>query len=177
MLIPSLNKVFCYSSNLRYTRKDISRFIKKIKFNLNNGCWEYMGVLNRYYYGQFNINRNNKSKTYLAHRVSWELFSNQSIPDGKVIMHTCDNRKCCNPGHLKLGTHQDNINDMFAKGRGNRRGAIGERSHTAKLTWELVGKIRRLYSTGKYTQQQLADRFSVVISTISNIVNNKAWKV
>jgi hypothetical protein len=134
-----------------------------------------MGVLNRYYYGQFNINRNNKSKTYLAHRVSWELFSNQSIPDGKVIMHTCDNRKCCNPGHLKLGTHQDNINDMVSKGR--NRDQYGENNFSSKLTQIYVNNIRKDWNTGKYTQQQLADRFSVVISTISNIVNNKAWKV
>lgn len=40
-----------------------------------------------------------------------------SIPPGMVIMHTCDNRLCVRPDHLRLGTQAENIQDMWSKGR------------------------------------------------------------
>lgn len=39
------------------------------------------------------------------------------VPSGKVIRHTCDNRRCVNPEHLVLGTQADNIRDMYLPGR------------------------------------------------------------
>jgi hypothetical protein len=72
-----------------------------------------------------------------------------------------------------LGTNQDNIKDRDNKGRGNQ--ASGENQGFSKLNWELIEKIRRLYSTGKYTQRQLAIKFSVHQVNISCIVRNKTW--
>ena len=52
-----------------------------------------------------------------AHRVVWEAHNAEPIPEGMVIMHTCDNRACCNPEHLVLGTQSENIQDAHDKGR------------------------------------------------------------
>ena len=52
-----------------------------------------------------------------VHRVAWEAHNAEPIPDGMVVMHTCDNPGCFNPEHLVLGTQQDNIDDAMAKGR------------------------------------------------------------
>jgi hypothetical protein len=78
----------------------------------SNGCVEYTGCADRKGYGLITINR----KLRRAPRFVWESL-NGSIPEGMVIMHTCDNPPCVNPEHLRCGTQKENIADMVAKGR------------------------------------------------------------
>ena len=51
-----------------------------------------------------------------AHRAAWEL-ANGPIPGELVVRHKCDNPPCVKLDHLELGTQQDNVNDMIARGR------------------------------------------------------------
>jgi group I intron endonuclease len=53
---------------------------------------------------------------------------------------------------------------------------IGEKSPTVKLTWELVGEIRKKYKTKNYKQEQLADEYKVSKGCIEGIINNRTWK-
>ena len=71
-------------------------------------------------------------RKFQLHRIAWEAHNCEPIPDGMVVMHTCDNRACFNPAHLRIGTQSDNIQDCVAKGRfiaGPGRGHKGSRSH------------------------------------------------
>lgn len=71
--------------------------------------------------------------------------------------------RCVALNHLKLGTCQDNGRDLSLTG--NRS---GEQNGQAKLTRRDVREIRRLYETGRYSQEDLAKKFSRARSGISD---------
>lgn len=80
-------------------------------------CWEWPGARNVNGYGTLATNgHGNGVSKRLAHRVAYEL-EHGAIPEGKLIMHRCDNPPCCNPAHLQVGTDADNNRDKAAKGR------------------------------------------------------------
>ena len=102
----------------------ILRFFSKVNKKGPNECWEWTGSRNEQRYGQFW----DGVRCIRAHRFIWELFIG-SIPDGMYICHKCDNPSCCNPEHLFCGTQQDNIDDMYSKGRGRFRLGVGQTSY------------------------------------------------
>lgn len=77
------------------------------------GCWNWTGSCIQKGYGHF-VSR---GIHYVAHRESYKAFKGP-IPDGLLVRHinSCHNRKCINPDHLELGTHQDNMDDMCKLG-------------------------------------------------------------
>lgn len=76
-------------------------------------CWEFQGHLNHAGYGHI---RCGNRKTVKAHRWAYQHFYGY-CPDNLVVRHTCDNRACCNPLHLTLGKHVDNMKDMVMRER------------------------------------------------------------
>jgi len=88
-------------------------------------CIEHTGCRTHDGYGRKTVRR----KTYLAHRLVWAEVHGP-IPEGMIIMHTCDNPPCINIDHLRLGTKAENTADMIAKGRQGR----GYRRSNAKRT-------------------------------------------
>lgn len=175
MLTPRLDKVFIYTCNGKYKIKHIRRFLKYVKVNRETGCWEWIGnIEGKFGYGRFHVRSNGRFKSYSAHRMAYELYYNKLIPEGMCILHKCDNPKCVNVlACLFLGTIQDNIKDMDSKGR--RANSHGEGNSNAKITWNQVNEIRRLYATGQFTYKQLVKIFNITIASISLIILNKNW--
>jgi len=107
-----------------------------------------------------------------AHRAMW--FARYGDPGAKFVLHKCDFRPCCNPDHLFLGTHQDNMADMMAKGRrGND--AAGSKNGQAKLTECAVADLRRAAAAGA-TLEQLAEQFNVSPMNVRSILARRTWR-
>lgn len=144
------------------------RFFSKVSRDESGRCWLWTGTGPRGY-GMIRPTgaARGASKLY-AHRVSWELHYGP-IPDGKHVLHRCDNPSCVNPEHLFLGTHADNMADKVSKGRQNT--LRGEAVKNSKLTEKEVLEIR---SSGlPYTR--LAKLYDVSDVQISNICRRKQW--
>lgn len=94
------------------------------KYNTGSGCWLWTAGKFANGYGMVNLGRfaNGKQHTTQAHRVAFVLAHGE-IPQGQVVMHSCDTPACVNPAHLVLGDQSQNIADAKAKGHYVRNGA------------------------------------------------------
>ena len=100
----------------------IDRLMSKIEID-DNGCWCYTGSLDRCGYGKINIDRRNLG----AHKVMYLLARGNFDQEKYEMLHLCHNRKCINPGHLKHGTHYENLTPIINSGRlfGDKVGGDG----------------------------------------------------
>ncbi len=85
-------------------------FYKNVR--IGPDCWFWVGRKSTKGYGKLSEG----NVELRAHRVSYELFVG-SVPDGLLVLHSCDNPECCNPNHLSVGTNKENILDKVSKGR------------------------------------------------------------
>ena len=114
------------------------RLLERVEFT--DTCWNWTGST-RNGYGQ--IGRN-FTKLY-THRLVWQLAYGD-IPEGKCVLHHCDNKCCVRPSHLFIGTRKDNTHDMIKKGRCGRKGDIQALSLPSGLSRsEYVAEWRALH--------------------------------
>lgn len=121
---------------------DIERLWRGIDRRGPGDCWPWKLCTSVKGYGRFRV----QGKLYLPHRLIYEICIG-SIPEsaayhGSVVMHSCDNPRCCNPDHLSVGEQIDNVKDMDRKGRRRSAPPSGERSQFAQLTAAQVLAIR-----------------------------------
>lgn len=146
------------------TRQDFEAHIDK-----SGDCWLWMRHTNKSVNGYGEV-RYEKRK-WRAHRLMWVLTHGE-IPDGLHVCHKCDNPLCVKPDHLFLGTIADNAHDRDRKGRNYH----GTDCHTAKLNDETVRAIRLEYAANKCKYPELAAKYGVSVSAISDIVLGITWK-
>ncbi len=88
----------------------ISQILDKIKIGTETECWPWMGRKGGAGYGL--ILYHDKAST--AHRVVYQLLVGP-VPTDKEVLHLCEHRLCCNPRHLLVGSHRENVSLDSAK--------------------------------------------------------------
>jgi len=137
--------------NEDYKRKVELRILAKSHVNPITGCRIWDGAKDPSGYGAIHL-----YDQYLAiHRVAYEIWVSP-IPEGKILMHECDNPSCIEPQHLKIGTTKDNNKDRSLKGRTNR--SYGEDNPYSKLTEEAVYEIKTLFKQGITSKEKISKK-------------------
>lgn len=134
-------------------------------------CWEWKGTRHKNGYGLFYMP--DLKRKVVAHRIAYALHYGP-FDRSLVVMHMCDNRGCCNPSHLRLGTIADNNRDRSSKGRGREARQWGASNPRSKLSEEMVLQIRTLAAEG-ITQIEIAAKFDVKQPQVSRLVRGVSW--
>lgn len=154
------------------------RFEEKVLPEPMSGCHLWTAFANNMGYGTIGLGGNRGKKAY-AHRVAWTL-ENGDIPEGRCVLHRCDNPLCVNVDHLFLGTKLDNSRDMVRKGRQSRNPLPtesqprGERHGCARLTEADVRRIRELKEEGVIARE-IAARFGISKSHARRVYRGHSW--
>ena len=131
-----------------------------------SGCIEWTGPRHtRKGYGMVT-----SSHGRYAHRVAWKLAHGR-IRRGMHVLHSCDNRLCVNPTHLRLGTNTDNVRDKVTRGRA----PSGESHPNSKLDARTVAAIRAAHARDGTSFAVLGRRYGVHRSTIKRICDGDSW--
>jgi hypothetical protein len=109
-----------------------------------DGCWEWTGKVGDTGYGTLGGR--------LVHRIAAAAVA--PIPDERVVDHTCHDpdrcpggdtcphRRCCNPAHLEVVTHQENVRRGWAsRPKYPDRTGVPE-IEQALTTWRILNERR-----------------------------------
>lgn len=150
----------------KYPYRMSVKLLRRIMFTDDpDACWELVGTRNTADYGIVGKRRRR------AHRLVWEMFTGHPVPKNGILRHSCDNPPCCNPKHLTVGTHKENVADMWQRKRGFTpfKDRVGAKHHNFKLTDGQIAEIRFLASSGE-KGSVLARRFGVSQTHIIRLV-------
>lgn len=154
-------------TQINIEQKYIDKLWSNVKILSDNECWEWQGRVDNKQYGIMYV----KKQAMKTHRISYFLtnpFDNQNL----IVRHKCNNKKCCNPNHLILGTNGDNIRDR-----------LDQDKNQYKLNWEYVKIIRDEFCKNPNISSKDFENWFFDISNINmtglkliSIGLNERWK-
>lgn len=155
-------------------------FWSKVAVGAEDACWEWTGSKTSSGYGNLTWHGSHVQ----AHRLAYALtkgniklltdFRNEGRARTyrRFVLHKCDNRACCNPNHLFLGSMRANLKDAYNKGRKRQPRS---KHKNAKLTPQEVTEIRDIYDSGGVKQVDLASKYGVSQRVISLITRRESY--
>lgn len=118
-----------------------------------DGCWMWTASFGTEGYGQVHYEK----PAQRAHRVVYMLLVG-TIPDGAQLDHTCFNRACVNPDHLRPVTHKQNhehLQGAYSNSKSGRRGVHWNKV-VSKWQVEVVSNGRKHFG-GRFHDLDEAD--------------------
>lgn len=158
------------------------RIASRIRIGTEDSCWLWSGCCNEKGYALARL----EGGTVRVARLVLETKLGRKLGKHEETRHTCDIRPCCNPNHLEVGSHVDNILDRTERGRAARGASHGSRLHPERLAWgsrhgqaklseEKVRQIFELRSQG-LKQREIAVRFGCSRENVGRILRGERWK-
>lgn len=150
-------------------KKYQDRFWEYVNVLGPDDCWFWKRCLGAGGYGRFW----NGQKLVTASRCALELAIGRELTPGMSALHGCEARyapgdtsyrKCCNPRHLREGTHADNERDMVEAGRAGYHKI--RRRHTSD---QKMQAIEALWASGK-SRIEIKRTVGVSTETIGKVV-------
>jgi hypothetical protein len=143
-----------------------------------DGCWEWQRKRNKDGYGTFTtplpaVGGKTRRSEWRANRVAYYLAVGVD-PGEQLVCHHCNNEPCCNPGHLWLGTDNDNTQHKLEQGR---QVLCSSEDHPAsKLTDAQVREMRKdIAQATRDHMYEYARKYDMTVSNIAAIVNRTTW--
>ena len=149
-----------YFSLDKETSKNVSNRLLKSITVTDDGCWESDYSTCHDGYPGISVNGSRTKASRVAYFLAYGKYTKKLL-----VLHRCNNRKCINPNHLYLGTHQQNSDDMTKSGRAGK----------AILNKEQVKEIVKMLRYDKYTYHEIGKRFGVSDTYIADIARGKSW--
>lgn len=142
-----------------------------------NQCWQWTGYTNKGY-GRLDIAGVEGVYAHRAAYISANPSCGLSLKDDsdkdRCVLHSCDNPSCCNPRHMFIGSHDDNMDDKVSKGR-SKIWEHSTQTPRAKLTTEDVQCIRMQKKYGA-TIRALCMLYGVSPATIKGVTSRRHYK-
>lgn len=142
-------------------------FLKEVAlFWQSSDCLDWPFAKANYGYGEIWV----AGRKRIAHRIVCEMAYGPPAAEKNDAAHSCCNRLCVNPRHLRWASRSENVADSRAHGTMVR----GERSVHAKLTEQQVREILSL--KGQASQTEIGARFGVSRRSVNSILRRETWR-
>lgn len=139
---------------LTLTERDVTRF--NSKHSINGECWQWEKPHSTGY-GYFNLMTSEGRKIFRAHRVSYILHVGP-IPTGMQVDHTCYNKACVNPSHLRLTSHKENQENRPSARKSSSSGVRGVYWDSGRCKWgTCITHNNKRISVGRFDSKADAD--------------------
>ncbi len=122
------------------------------------GCWGWNGYIAKTGYSILSSRYLNESR---AHRISYILHKGK-IPKGLFVLHSCHNRACTNPDHLRIGTNKENMRDKY----------VAKRQHF-NVAKKKIDAIKIMIQSNKFSDEEISKIFKVRLTCIFAIKEKK----